>query len=138
MKALQTGASIAALAALLGMTAVPAHAQRGKGPCREDIQKFCPNIQPGGGRYRDCLQQHASELSPACQQHIKETAANVAAWRQACEADVQKLCSDAAVGQGNIMKCLQQHQGDLSQPCKDQLAQRGRYRRGKADASQAQ
>ncbi len=137
MKIFHSAATIAALAAALGLTAGPAHAQRGQGPCREDIQKFCPNVQPGGGRFRDCLQQHAAELSPACQQHIKETKAQVATWRQACEADVQKLCSGVSPGQGRIIACLRQHEADLSQPCKDQLAQGGR-RRGKAAAGQAQ
>ncbi len=137
MKNLPKVATITALAAALGLTAVCAHAQRGQGPCRDDIQKFCPNVQPGGGRYRDCLQQHATELSPACQQHIKETAQKVAPWRQACEADVQKLCSDVSAGHRNIMKCLRQHEADLSQSCKDQLPQGGRGR-GKADAGQAQ
>lgn len=137
MNVLKTTATIASFAAALAVTAVPAHAQRGQGPCREDIQKFCAGIQPGGGRYRDCLQQHAAELSPACQQHIKDTTEKVAAWRQACQADVQKLCSDVTAGHGNILKCLHQHEADVSQPCKDQLGQRY-HRRGKADATPAQ
>ncbi len=135
MTTLRRSLAIAGFAAALAVTAVPAYAQAGKGPCRDDIQKFCPNIQPGGGRYRDCLQQHAAELSPACQQHIKSMKEHVAAWRQACEADVQKLCSSVPVGQGNIIQCLRQHEADVSQPCKDQLAQ-GYRGHGKPQAGQ--
>jgi hypothetical protein len=34
--------------------------------CAEDIQKFCKDIQPGGGRIAKCLKEHACDLSPAC------------------------------------------------------------------------
>jgi len=124
---------IAPLAVALSVAPEPARAQRGQGPCREDIQKFCAGVQPGGGRFRDCLQQHAAEVTPACQQHLKHTKARVAAWRQACEGDVQKLCSGVAPGRGGIARCLREHEGDLSPACKDQLARRPR-RRGPAPA----
>jgi hypothetical protein len=123
---------IAPLAVALSVAPAPAQAQRGQGPCREDIQKFCASVPPGGGRFRDCLQQHAAELTPACKQHLSQMKAKVAAWRQACEGDVQKLCSGVAPGRGNLVKCLREHQGDLSQACKDQLAQRRQRRRGPA------
>ena len=122
---------IAPLAAALSVAPEPAHAQRGAGPCREDIQKFCATVQPGAGHFRDCLQQHAAELAPACQQHLTQMKAKVATWRQACEGDVQKLCSGVAPGRGGIARCLREHQNELSQACKDQLAQyhRGPHRR---------
>jgi len=34
--------------------------------CAEDIQKFCKDVQPGGGRIAKCLKEHACDLSPAC------------------------------------------------------------------------
>jgi len=34
--------------------------------CSEDIQKFCKDLQPGGGRIAKCLKEHANDLSPAC------------------------------------------------------------------------
>jgi len=36
--------------------------------CAEDIQKFCKDIQPGGGRIAKCLKEHACDLSPACKE----------------------------------------------------------------------
>jgi hypothetical protein len=115
---------IAPLAAALSVAPELAHAQRGAGPCREDIQKFCAGVQPGGGAFRDCLKQHEAQLTPACQQHLQQMKSRVAAWRQACESDAQKLCSGVAPERGGIVRCLRQHQNDLSQACKDQLAQR--------------
>jgi hypothetical protein len=123
---------IAPLAVALGIAAAPAAAQRGGGPCRQDIEKLCPNIKPGGGAFRDCLEQHASELSPACQQHLSQMKAKMQAWQQACQDDVQKLCANVESGGGNIMRCLRDHHDQLSQACQDQIAQhrRGRGRRG--------
>ena len=119
---------IAPLAVALSAAPEPARAQRGQGPCREDIQKFCAGAKPGAGRFRACLQQHAAELSPACQQHLQQVKARMASWLQACDSDVQKFCSGVAPGRGGIVRCLREHQNDLSQACKDELAKRPRGR----------
>lgn len=34
--------------------------------CGGDFQKFCADVQPGGGRAVACLRAHATELTPAC------------------------------------------------------------------------
>ena len=34
--------------------------------CGGDFQKFCANVQLGGGRGVACLHEHASDLTPAC------------------------------------------------------------------------
>jgi hypothetical protein len=34
--------------------------------CTSDVKALCGSIQPGGGRIRDCMKQHSSQLSPAC------------------------------------------------------------------------
>ena len=119
---------VAPLAVALSMTPA-ARAQRGTGPCRQDVQKFCPDAKPGGGALRDCLKQHAAELSPACQEHLKQVKGKMEAWRQACQDDVQKFCADVQPGGGNILKCLHQHHDELSKSCQDQMAQaRHRHR----------
>jgi exonuclease VII small subunit len=120
---------LGAVLTLLG----PVHAQRGTGPCREDIQKFCPGIKPGRGAMRDCLEKHASELSAACQEHLKQAKARMAQWRAACHDDVQKFCSAVTPGRGSIVRCLQEHHDQLSKSCQEQLAQartRRRQRQG--------
>jgi Cysteine rich repeat len=126
---------IAPLAVALGIAAAPAAAQRGGGgPCRQDIEKLCPNIKPGGGAFRNCLEQHASELSPACQQHLSQMKARLQALQQACQDDIQKLCANVPSGGGNLMRCLRDHHDQLSQTCQDQIAKtrHGRGRRGPA------
>lgn len=133
MKIWKSVTLVAPVVVALSVLPGSAHAQRGGGPCRDDIQKFCKDIEPGGGRYRVCLEQHASDLSPACQEHLKNVKGRMAAWRQACESDVKKFCSSITPGRGSIAKCLRQHESDLSQTCKDQLAQR--RHRGRAPAA---
>jgi hypothetical protein len=38
--------------------------------CRGDYFALCRGIRPGGGRAMMCLREHASELSPPCQQSL--------------------------------------------------------------------
>jgi hypothetical protein len=42
--------------------------------------------------------------------------------RQACHADVQKLCPGMLPGGGRIKECMQSHKADLSQGCRDALS----------------
>ena len=44
------------------------------------------------------------------------------AVRQACHADVQKLCPGMRPGGGAIKECMTSHKDQLSQACKDALA----------------
>jgi hypothetical protein len=34
--------------------------------CAGDIAKFCPTVQPGGGRIVRCLVANGPQLTPAC------------------------------------------------------------------------
>jgi hypothetical protein len=36
--------------------------------CTEDIEKFCKDVQPGGGRILKCLREHVKDLSSACRE----------------------------------------------------------------------
>lgn len=42
--------------------------------------------------------------------------------RQACKADVAKLCSKTKPGQGRVKACLEARQNELSTGCKQQIA----------------
>jgi hypothetical protein len=34
--------------------------------CMADFQKYCPGVEPGGGRVVECLAQHLDKLTPQC------------------------------------------------------------------------
>ncbi len=39
--------------------------------CRADAQKFCKDVNAGGGRIVQCLRQHQSELSEGCAKQLR-------------------------------------------------------------------
>jgi len=45
--------------------------------CTGDMEKFCKDVQPGGGRILKCLREHTQELSSACRQEIEKTKGKV-------------------------------------------------------------
>ncbi len=40
--------------------------------CRADLQKLCPNVQPGGGRLVACLKDNKDSVSDACKQRVQQ------------------------------------------------------------------
>ena len=40
--------------------------------CADDIEKYCKEIKPGGGRLLNCLKSHETELSESCRGKISE------------------------------------------------------------------
>lgn len=34
--------------------------------CKADVERLCPNVQPGGGRIKACLMEHKNEISVGC------------------------------------------------------------------------
>jgi hypothetical protein len=45
-------------------------------------------------------------------------AAPLRAQEEACKADVEKFCKNVEPGEGGIMRCLKEHEAELSAPCK--------------------
>jgi hypothetical protein len=44
----------------------------GRKACMADMQKFCADAEPGGGRKMACMRQHQDELSDACKTALAE------------------------------------------------------------------
>lgn len=68
---------------VLASAAGPASAQVGNGQagkgqggalrqaCAADVQTLCAGIQPGGGRLKTCLREHADKVSDGCKTALK-------------------------------------------------------------------
>ncbi len=65
--------SIAVIAALV---LLPCLSMAEPGPlheaCRNDVKSLCGSIQPGGGRIRDCMREHRTQLSNTCKLAIAD------------------------------------------------------------------
>jgi hypothetical protein len=88
--------------------------------CRMDVDRFCPGVDPGGGRVLGCLRQHQPELSPPCQgemNRIAEARDRVATLRSACRADAETLCRNVPQLAGPLLECLQANEAKLSPDC---------------------
>jgi Cysteine rich repeat len=99
-------------------------------PCSEDVARFCANIPPGPAgmmALMDCLEEHEKELSDACKNfetgmggprmEKREAVREKMQFRQSCMGDIARFCNDASPMQGGMMKCLNDHESELSAPC---------------------
>lgn len=52
------------------MAAAKAKVQGAHEACADDVQKFCTDVMPGGGRVIQCLKQNEKALSPECRERL--------------------------------------------------------------------
>lgn len=116
-------AAVVAVAVLCAGLLAVGVAQAAQGPCADDAAKYCKDVKPGGGRLAKCLKDNEKQLSPACRASIEESKKKVQEAHQACSDDVQKYCKDVKPGRGRIVKCLKEHEKDLSPECKAKLTE---------------
>ncbi len=109
--------SMMSLLLILGVAAQTPEVER-KGACREDVDKFCKGIKPGGGRIWACLKSHEAELSQACTDQIAAATKKMKDFTKACRPDAQKFCKGVRPGKGRIISCLKSHESELSDSCK--------------------
>jgi hypothetical protein len=69
---MSSGILFLALFCLSGPALAQTEAQREA--CQADFEKYCPGVEPGGGRVIECLSKHMDQLAPACQTVVKESA----------------------------------------------------------------
>jgi hypothetical protein len=100
--------------------------------CADDIEKYCKEIKPGGGRILNCLKAHETELSVSCRGKISELQGIIKDFEQACSGDIAQFCKEVQPGGGRIIKCLREHDKELSPSCSAKLEMIGKrlQRRG--------
>lgn len=90
-------------------------------PCAADAERLCKGVAQGEGRVAKCLREHESEVSPACKENIGKMKEKFKDVAEACQDDAGKVCKDVKPGKGRILRCLKQHEGELSPACKKQM-----------------
>lgn len=85
--------------------------------CVEDVEKFCPDIEPGQGRIGICLNAHRDSLSMTCRRHVDVIRQTIRGL-QVCGDDAKRLCSGVVPGEGRIMACLWNQRYDLDKKCR--------------------
>ena len=102
--------------------------QRIEAACGEEIERFCSDVTPGGGRMASCMDAYSDQLSRSCQSALRRSVNRV---QQAvekigdtCLSAVQQQCGNT----DNIKQCLQQKNASLPQSCQTIVAavQQGR------------
>jgi cysteine rich repeat protein len=85
-------------------------------PCKADLEKLCPGVEPGHGRILACLEGRTDQLSPACKDDVSK---KLSAFYKACKPDAEKLCATVERGEGRVMQCLKDNEASLSKSCKN-------------------
>lgn len=93
--------------------------------CQKEIEGFCKDVTPGEGRILACLYAHNDKLSGQCEYALFDAAVQleraVAALSYVaneCSTDIMKNCAAVQAGEGRILACLDEHQKDVSDRCK--------------------
>ena len=50
---------------------LPAGAQAARQACMAAYERYCSDVQPGGGRVKACLEQNEADLAPECRQALE-------------------------------------------------------------------
>ncbi len=127
---------LAAAVLSVGVAAAADTPPAAKNPCADDVAKYCKDVKPGGGRIARCLKENENQLSPACKSSIEEARKQMKAAHQACDGDIQKFCKDVAPGEGRIVRCLREHEKDLSAECRAKMTEAKRDRKGRPPVNQ--
>jgi sporulation protein YlmC with PRC-barrel domain len=109
--------------------------ERVEGACGNDIERFCSEVTPGGGRIASCMQAYSDQLSRRCQFTLQRSANRiqqaVEKIADTCMTAVQQQCGET----DNVGQCVQQKRSSLPQSCQTILAA---LQTGQALAARAQ
>lgn len=137
--------SILVSCALPAFAQQPTQAQQNaiRQSCRADFQANCSGVSPGGTAALQCLQEHAANLSQACNAAVGAVGASghaasaapptaspaptpssrggAGTVREACRADYRRLCRGVRPGGGQAVACLEDNARSLSSQCRQAL-----------------
>ena len=97
--------------------------------CEADLEQYCSQVTPGEGRLLHCMAAHEDKISGRCEYAfyqaatlLEQLSAAVTYVATECKTDIEKHCSDIAVGEGRILACLTEHESETTESCKKAIA----------------
>ncbi len=92
--------------------------------CKVDIESFCSQVTPGGGRMLHCMAAHVDKISGRCNYALyqasaalEQMASAIAYVARQCKSDIEMLCRDVKEGDGRVMMCLKESAEEVSDAC---------------------
>jgi hypothetical protein len=96
--------------------------------CKVELDTYCKDVTPGGGRILACLHAYSDKLSDTCKASVQDATGQIKALGAAvsfvgdeCAADLQAFCKDVPAGEGRLMNCLDANDDKLSNRCRAAL-----------------
>jgi hypothetical protein len=92
--------------------------------CKDDVEKYCKDVEPGEGRVAACLITNKDKLSMACHQTVRVEQDSSMSFHKACKGDIKKLCAGVKPWKGRILACLNEKKSELSVDCNKAVERR--------------
>jgi len=100
--------------------------------CDEDAAQYCPDLPLNSQKSFMCMMAYEHKLSDECKLGIAEaalaikmSAAAINYSVKACEADADKFCLDVQPGEGRMIRCIKEHEAEVSEACIISLKETG-------------
>ena len=97
--------------------------------CEADLEQYCSQVTPGEGRLLHCMAAHEDKISGRCEYAfyqaatlLEQLSAAITYVAMECKTDIETHCGDIAVGEGRILACLSEHEGEITEACKKAIA----------------
>ena len=92
--------------------------------CGSEIDTYCSQVTPRGGRLLACFAAHQDKLSDECSGALFGSVTQLEAFMRsisftvmACYGDISRFCPDVEGGEGRVATCLFDHQTELAEDC---------------------
>ncbi len=102
---------------------------RSKRACKEDVEKYCKDVQKGEGRIMQCLEKERDRLSSACKARVDKKMA----FQAACGSDMESYCPKARYDYKERRSCMRKNWDNFSEGCRTFLKEKKKKRGAKKD-----
>jgi len=101
--------------------------------CRDDVDAYCKNVEPGEGRVHTCLRFNKDKISEKCRkQEMKLAAVEYKDIRlrpklnKLCSEEKAVFCKEVQPGRARVVKCLMENmaQPNFGEECSEELQKR--------------